>query len=202
MSSTMTRYLPAVCLSAALLSSAALAASPDSKAEADLIAKAGGAAAGFAAVSAGPVTPEQVRAHFAGLGDKAVETALQWAQDEELRDAPPAFRRFLYFDYFTKGTDIIAAASNPPELLINTDAAVDYVFEDAAVAAAARAQMAAVIEQPTYHRVCGQQLAAYPMMPAQAKAAKCIECHASTEVGRPYPEGAKVLGYTFVAIPQ
>ena len=118
-------------LTIACCSTAVGAASIDElEQRARLVAGAGGAAAGFAEVAKGAVDSAEVESRFATFGDEALRAATEWARDEELRDAPPAFRRFLYFEYLTQGTDIVAAASNPDNLLINRDSAVSSIFEN------------------------------------------------------------------------
>lgn len=167
------------------------------------LAKLGGIAAGFSEVSNGTATDELIAAKFSGFDDKVMAAVNLWAKDPELAEAPPAFRRFLLFDYLTQGTDVIAAASNPPELLINADASVDTVFSDLPdVQAWAHGKMKAVVDTPETAQFGDYFVGVYPMIPPEEKAAGCVACHASAEVGRPYPAGQKVLGYTFIAIPK
>jgi len=170
--------------------------------DADLINKAGSMAAGFAEVSNGKATDAMVEEKFSALGDNILNIAKKWAKDPELEEAPPAFRRFLFFDYMTKGTNIIAGASNPESLLINGDASVEVLFDDPEVIAAANKAMSENITEPRHEDLGQYALSIYPMIPAEEKAQKCIACHASEAVGRPYPESQKVLGYTFVAVPK
>lgn len=173
----------------------------DAKASSRL-AKLGSIAAGFNEVSAGTSTPDLVREKFAEFDSDVVEIVLRWSTDEELIDAPPAFRRFLMFEYITEGTDMIAAASNPDELLINLDASVEIVFEDhPEIIDWAQQQMKNDNGDPQHTLLAGHSVSVYPMVPNADKADSCIACHASDEVGRPYPKGKKVLGYTFVAMP-
>jgi len=180
----------------------AVAELPESlKLEADAIAKAGSVAAAYAELSAADLPEEAVIARFEGLGEEVQKAAILWSRDPELRDSPPAFRRFLFFDYLSQGRKVVAAASNPDDLLINADAAVDAVFDDPALVMASRKMMEDKINQAKHVRVGDYLLGGYPMIPPAEKAAGCIACHASAEVDIPYPENAKILGYTFVALP-
>ncbi|MEM7206292.1 MAG: hypothetical protein AAF434_00575 [Pseudomonadota bacterium] len=166
------------------------------------INKAGSIAAGFSEIGKSRVDTADVDDAFSSLGPRIQEVARQWAKDEELRHAPPAFRRFLFFEYLTEGTDIIAGSSNPPDRLINLDADIDNLIPYAELADIARKQMNNEISEPEFVVVGDQLLATFPMMPPKQGASKCIACHASTEVNRPYPENTRVLGYTFVVQPQ
>ena len=165
--------------------------------------KIGSIAAGFADISNGKATEKDINTKFEEFGPDVFELVSQWSKDEELKGAAPAFRRFLLFDYLTKGSDIIAAATNPPELLINVDAGIDAILADFPEAMAwGQKQMKDVIEEPAHAEFDNVQVSVFPMIPHSTKAANCIACHASPEVGRPYPEGQKVLGYTVVAQPK
>lgn len=196
------KSLLALILSLASYGSLCVAATLDEmKQTAKVVASSGAAAAGFAAVAKGKVDSIEVASRFAEFGEDAVTAAKLWAQDDELLDAPPAFRRFLYFEYLTKGTDITAAASNPEDLLINMDSSVKNIFSDLKVADTAKMHMQVQITEPKFEVIGDVLLATFPMVPPAEKAATCIACHASKEVNRPYPPGATVLGYTFVVQP-
>lgn len=173
--------------------------SDEYKARATLLNKAGSLAAGFADASVqGKVDEEMVRAKFAGTSEEIIDAALQWAADPELIDAPPAFRRYLLFDYITKGSDVVVGASNPSKLVVNMDASVEALFENQAIIDAANKAMTEQIRSPRHATIDGFYFSAFPMVKVGDSGKKCIACHASDEVGRPYPLGAEVLGYTFV----
>ena len=194
------RFIPAFFI--IVFANSVVAEIPESlKQEADAIAKAGSIAANYAELSKGNVPLNAVLARFSGMDTEVHNAVKLWSQDPELRGSPPAFRRFLFFDYLSQRKTIIAAASNPDELLINGDAAVEVVFEDTALAMAAKKMMEDKIDQNKHVKVGNYLLGGYPMIPSKEKAAKCIACHASTEVGVPYPQNAKILGYTFIALP-
>ena len=162
----------------------------------------GAIAAGLSNASNGTATESDIKSKFETFGPEVLEIALRWSKDEELQGAAPAFRRFLFFDYLTKGSDITVGASNPKDLLINLDAGVDVLLADFPKAIAwGNKQMADAIEEPTHAVFEGVKVSIFPMIPHSSKAGNCIACHASPEVSRPYPEGQKVLGYTFVAQP-
>ena len=175
----------------------------DSKEVANKLAKVGSIAAGFADASKGTATEADITEKFSSFGPDVLNAAQQWLKDPELKDAPPAFRRFLIFDYITNGSDVIAAASNPDNLLINADASINVIFGDnPEIVAWAESQMSKSVDTTQYTEIGDFQVSVHPMIPPETKAKKCISCHASGEVGRPYPEGQKVLGYTFIAIPK
>jgi len=180
-----------------------IASAQNFSAQADMLARAGSVAAGFAAVSAGKPDDALIEEKFNQFGSKVLSMAKKWAADADLKDSPPAFRRFLLFDYLTQGTDIIAAATNPDSLIINTDASVEAVFGDyPQIVSWANKKMDEAVTVPEYTELGDFHVSVHPMVPPEAKAVSCIACHASDEVGRPYPEGHKVLGYTFIAIPK
>lgn len=54
------------------------------------------------------------------------------------------------------------------------------------------------IRQPRHAVIDGHYFSVFPMVKTGDSGKKCIACHASDSVSRPYPEGAEVLGYTFV----
>ena len=162
----------------------------------------GAIAAEFSDVTNGTATESDIKSKFETFGSEVLEIALQWSKDDELQGAAPAFRRFLMFDYLTKGSNIIAGASNPKDLLINLDAGIDVLLADFPKAMAwGQKQMADVIEEPAHAVFEGVKVSIFPMIPHSSKAENCIACHASPEVNRPYPKGQKVLGYTLVAQP-
>lgn len=180
-----------------------IAGAEDYSARAGLLAEAGSVAAGFAAVSTGKHDDALVEEKFGKFGPDVLSMAKKWAADADLKDSPPAFRRFLLFDYLTRGTDIIAAATNPESLIINTDASVEAVFGDhPQIVEWANKKMDEVVTTSESADLENYHVSVHPMIPPEAKAANCIACHASAEVDRPYPDGHKVLGYTFIAIPK
>ena len=191
-------YLAAFCLITTVIS----ANVGDPKTNATVINKAGSIAAGFSQVGVADVDAALVDEKFSALGPRIQRIARQWAKDEELRNAPPAFRRFLFFEYLTNGTNIVAGSSNPPDRLINIDASVDNLIPDEEVAEEAKRLMDQTVTEPVFSEVGNYHLATFPMIPSADNASKCIACHASTEVNRPYPPGAHVLGYTFVVQPR
>ena len=172
------------------------------KANAVTIFEAGSVAASFAAVAKPAVNPALVDQMFAAFGPEVQAVARLWAQDDELLDAPPAFRRFLFFEYLTGKSPIIAGASNPPDRLINMDASVENLIDDHRARALATSQMTQTLTEPVFSDLGNYLLASFPMIPAADKRESCITCHASKEVGRPYPTGARVLGYIFVLQPK
>ena len=172
------------------------------KANAVTIFEAGSVAASFAAVAKSAVNPALVDQMFAAFGPEVQAVARLWAQDDELLGAPPAFRRFLFFEYLTEKSQTIAGASNPPDRLINIDAAVENLIDDHRARALATSQMTQTLTEPVFSDLGNYLLATFPMIPAADKRESCITCHASKEVGRPYPTGARVLGYIFVLQPK
>jgi len=165
------------------------------------IAKAGSAAAGYAAAAITIATDYGLEERFGKLGEEVLQLSHRWAGDPRLAGAPPATRRYIFFEYLTKNSEIKAAASNHERLLVNPEASVERIFEDPALIEQARANMQQQIDRPTYQQVGSYLLGTFPMIPEGRKAAKCKGCHASPEIGRPYPDAARILGYTFVALP-
>ena len=176
--------------------------SGDFKTDASALAKAGGVAASMKELAAGPVASAVIEDKFGPFGADVLAAAKKWAADPELRESVPAFRRFLFFDYLTANTQTVAAATNPDQLLINTDASVSAIFDNAKVAASLKAIVEGGGDQPVFQEVDGFNVAAIPMKPTGDKAKSCMSCHASPEVGKPYPEGSTVLGWTVIAQPK
>jgi hypothetical protein len=172
------------------------------KANAVTIFEAGSIAASFSAVAKSAVEPALIDQAFAALGPEVQAVARLWAEDDELHGAAPAFRRFLFFEYLTANSQTIAGSSNPLDRLINIDSAVENLIDDHRARALAISQMTQTLTEPVFSDLGNYLLATFPMIPAADKRGGCITCHASKEVGRPYPTGTRVLGYTFVLQPK
>jgi len=164
------------------------------------IVKAGSIAAKFKELAAGNVPEAEVKKRFEFLGDDILKPAIKWSKDNQLINSVPAFRRYLLFYYISQNTDVMTTATNPEGLRLNADSAAEFVFDSAAMISWINASMDEAPVTPKHTVIENHLMGVYPMIPSSKEAAQgCIECHAKLQV--PYPDGAKVLGYTVVAIP-
>ncbi len=164
---------------------------------------AGKVALGFKELAKNPVSADRVSEKFAKHG-QAIETiAQQWAQDEKLRNSKPPYRRYLFYDYITKGSDIMAVATNPKGLVINPNAGVEKVFQGHdKIIEFVNANMVQTLNEPTSKTIDNYFVVVFPMVINNEQSRKCASCHASEKINKPYPENSQVFGYTVVAIPK